>query len=112
MKKLHLLVIIIFLTSCGSTVRTNIVQKHPPTESIKVIKIYDKLPDNTILLGTVKVGDSGFSTDCGEMTQINKIMNKGMQMGGDIAQIVKHKEPSALSSTCHRITAKIYKIKQ
>lgn len=60
-------------------------------------------------LGEVKIGDTGFSTNCDYETVIDAAKLEARKVGGNAIKIVSHQNPDFVSS-CHRITATIYKI--
>jgi hypothetical protein len=75
-----------------------------------VLGIEEKIPSNAEKLGTIKVGDSGFSVDCNYATVLDKAKTESRKVGGNVLKITKHKGPD-LWSSCHRITADVYKVK-
>jgi hypothetical protein len=77
---------------------------------VAVFDINDTPPLDAEILGTVKVGDTGFSTNCGYATALDQAQLEARKIGGNAIQVTEHKLPSAFGSTCHRITAKILKL--
>ncbi len=116
MKKLHELLIIsalIFFSSCNPKISTSLIRSYPPLDykqEIIVIGLDQSEPDNSEVLGQVKVGDTGFSTKCGYDIVINKAKLEARKAGGNAIKIIKHKPPTVMGSSCHRITANILKI--
>lgn len=78
-------------------------------EEVRVFEIEEKIPSDAEKLGTIKVGDSGFSIKCNYATVIDKAKMESRKVGGNVLKITKHKRPD-LWSSCHRITADIYKV--
>lgn len=117
MKKTQGLLIIIalvILSSCNPKISTSLMKSYPPIDykqEIVVIGLNDAEPDGSETLGQVKIGDTGFSTNCGYDIVINKAKQEARKAGGNAIKIVKHIPPSAMGSSCHRITAKILRIK-
>jgi hypothetical protein len=76
---------------------------------VNVFDINEEIPPNSEYIGDVKVGDSGFTLDCG----YNKVMNTAKELarksGANILKITQIKEPSPLGSTCYRMRGKIYR---
>ena len=107
-------VAIMFL-SCASTVNTTRSSyRYPPTpmqEPIEVFGLNDYVPTNTVNLGTIRIGDSGFSVGCGYEAVIQKIINACRKIGGNAIQLVSVKEPD-WSSTCYRMTAYALRIEK
>lgn len=116
MKKLHGLLIIsalILFSSCHPKISTSISRTYPPLDykqEIVVIGLDQTEPDNAEVLGQVKIGDTGFSTKCGYDIVIDKAKLEARKAGGNAIKIIEHNPPTAMGSTCHRITAKILKV--
>ena len=116
MKKQNLflmLTILIVLNSCNPKISTSLSKNYPPLDykqEVIVIDINQQEPENSEVLGQVKIGDTGFSTKCGYDIVIDKAKLEARKAGGNAIKIIKHKSPD-LWSTCHRITAKILRIK-
>jgi len=103
---------ILLLSSCSSSISTTLSKHYPPTdyrEEVAVIGLKDPMPANAEEIGTVKIGDSGFSTDCGWDVAIEKAVNEARKHGGNAIKIIKHTPPN-MGSTCHRITALILRV--
>ena len=101
----------LILVGCASTVRTTYTTKHSPTpidEPIIVYGLNDAMPSNTQNIGTIKIGDSGFSANCGWTQVIEKAKNECRKIGGNGIKLVSVYEPD-FSSTCYRITAYVLK---
>lgn len=116
MKKLHGLLIIsalILFSSCNPKISTNISKSYPPLDykqDIVVIGLDQSEPDNIEVLGQVKIGDTGFTTNCSYDIVIDKAKLEARKAGGNAIKIIEHNPPTAMGSTCHRITAKILKV--
>ncbi len=65
------------------------------------------LPEDADKIGNIKVGDSGFSTNCGFDKVMEDAKIEARKIGGNILFITRHKTPD-LWSSCHRISADIY----
>ena len=103
----------IFAISCSPKISTSISKNYAALdyrENVVVFGLEDAEPENAELLGTVKIGDSGFTTDCSLETVIEKAKTEARKIGGNAIKITKHDSPSTLGSSCHRITANILKI--
>ncbi|MEZ5199285.1 MAG: hypothetical protein R2764_23755 [Bacteroidales bacterium] len=112
MKTANILLVIICsaLPSCAPMVTTTLVTTFPPAgeeEQIKVLGLDDEIPVDAILLGTVKVGDNGFSANCGFREVLALAKKEAQKAGGNAIRITRHIPPGR--STCHRITAQILK---
>jgi len=115
MKKVSLvllLVAIFILNSCAPKVSTTISKSYPALdyrEDVKVFGIQDSEPANAEELGIVKIGDAGFTKDCGLDLVLEKAKAEARKVGGNAIKIIDH-NPPGLGSSCHRITAKILKV--
>ena len=105
----------LILTACASTISTTRtsynVSPTPISEPILVYGIKDALPVNSQNIGTIRIGDSGFSVNCGWEQVIEKAKNACRNMGGNGIQLISVEEPD-ISSTCYRITANVWKSPQ
>lgn len=103
---------ILILYACAPSVSTSISKHYPPLdyrEEVKVIGLKEPMPANAEEIGSVKIGDSGFSTDCGWDIALEKAVNEARKRGGNAIKIIKHTPPN-MGSTCHRITALILRV--
>ena len=99
--------------ACNPKVSTNITKNYNPIDykkDIVVFGINEQIPEKTEILGTVKVGDSGFTTNCSFEVVLNCAKLEARKAGGNAIKIIEHNLPSALGSQCHRIKAEILKI--
>lgn len=117
MKKLHLIVMLLaalLTVGCSTSIKTTLADKSltslAPTADVVVISQEDALPAGAKLIGKVKVGDSGFTTDCGYNTVIGHAKAEARKAGGNAIKLTSVKKPNALTSTCYRIEANILSI--
>ncbi|KUJ63612.1 hypothetical protein AR687_00035 [Flavobacteriaceae bacterium CRH] len=112
MKKLSFLIAIL-LVGCSTSISTKITnknfQKLEENNPIIVLDKEDELPNNSELIGDVKIGDSGFTTDCGYDKVIADVTKEAKNAGANIVKIIELKKPSAFGSTCYRIKARLYR---
>ena len=104
---------LIGLSSCNPKISTNLIKHYPPLDykqDIIVLDLDDTVPGNTEELGVVKIGDSGFGVNCGYENVLDEAKLEARKAGGNAIKIIKHKLPSIMGSSCHRITAQILKI--
>lgn len=104
---------ILLLHSCTPLVTTKLEQDLPQSgtdESIRVFGLYSEIPADAEVLGTVKIGDTGFtaSKNCTFQDVLNAAKEEAKKAGGNAIKIVDHIPPG--KSTCHRITAKILRL--
>ncbi len=110
---LFLFTIILLLNSCSPKISTNIGKKYPALDykqDVLVIELNQPEPDGAEILGEVKIGDNGLTTDCSYETVIDKAKMEARKVGGNAVKITQHKLPSAMGSSCHRISARIIRV--
>ena len=108
-----LISIAITLFSCSPTVSTSLSKHYPPLDydqEVWVFHLDQAQPKEAVVLGEVKIKDSGFSVNCGYPVVLNKAKLEARKHGGNAIKIIKHKLPHPLGSTCHRITARILRV--
>jgi len=107
-----LIAILILLSSCTPKIITSISKNYAAldsTQEVRVIELTEEVPLQSELLGEVKVGDTGFSNKCDLPTVLAAAKLEARKVGGNAIRIVSHQLPDYASS-CHRITANIYKV--
>ena len=103
---------ILFLTSCSAKLTSSMQRTYAPLdyqEEVRVFELGEETPPNAEKLGTIKVGDSGFSTNCDYAVVIDKAKTESRKVGGNALKITEHKTPDIWSS-CHRITAEVLRV--
>lgn len=111
----HLLASLLFLglfISCSPKVSTSIQSRRAPlkhTDEIIVLSIGRPVPENAENLGLIKIGDSGFSIDCGYEVVVNAAIIEARNAGGNVLKIIEHNPPDSYS-TCHRMKFLILKM--
>jgi len=104
---------LIFLAGCSAKVSTSLTKTMPPLdyrEQVIVLGVNEPVPASATEIGEVKVGDTGFSTNCGWDVVIGKAIEAARKAGGNVLKIIEHRPPSVMGSSCDRITAKILKV--
>jgi hypothetical protein len=100
------------LMACAAKVATTATKSYPalPFDTeVVVFGISEPVPAGENL-GTVKIGDTGFSTNCGYDIVISQAKQEARKIGGNALRIIEHKGPTALGSSCDRITAQILRV--
>lgn len=116
MKKLNGVILIaglIIFSSCNPKISTSLSKSYPTLDykqDVLVISLDQSEPENAEVLGQVKIGDTGFTTNCSYDIVIDKAKLEARKVGGNAIKIIKHTPPSGFGSTCHNITANILKI--
>lgn len=104
--------VLFLLNSCNPKVSTILSKEIPPIdyrEEVIVIGLSEQEPQDSEFIGEVKITDTGFSTKCNYDIVISKAKLEARKAGGNAIKITEHKLPSAMGSSCHRITARILK---
>ncbi|WP_159155597.1 hypothetical protein [Empedobacter brevis] len=110
MRYIFYCVLFLLFSSCGSSISTKLVNQNiNELENKEVLVIYNKedLPSKSVLLGRIKIGDTGFSTECSKGEVMNNAIQQVKKNNGNILLIDEIKEPS-YSSSCYRLKANIY----
>ncbi len=109
MKKFSFLLALI-LIGCSPRVTTNLQTSYDPLnedEPVAVLGIGEPRPDNSVFLGTVSIGDTGFTMNGGSYDEVVSLAKeRARQAGGNVLRITKHTAPDWVS-TIHRIQAEI-----
>jgi hypothetical protein len=104
---------LMIFNSCAPKISTSISKNYPPLdyrEDVKVFGLQDPIPSSSEEIGTVKIGDTGFSSNCDWEVVIDKAKIEARKIGGNAIKIIDHIPPSLMGSSCDRITAKILKV--
>lgn len=114
MKKLFLFVLgAVLIVSCGTLKQVSVMNYATPLAPdapVQIIGIGQKVPAGAELLGSVRIGDTGFTMTSSYEDEIKDLQKQARGMGGNLAQILWHKEPN-LIHICHRLQADIYLVK-
>lgn len=106
------LLISTILQSCSPKIRTHLsTEGTKPLDSeteVLIIKQDEKVPENSKFIGELKIGDSGFSTDCGYTKVMNDAKATAKKSGANLIYLTEVKKPN-FGSTCYRIKARLYR---
>lgn len=116
-KYTYYLIILLFivLIACSSNISLKIVKNYPTLDYRKevfVIELSQQVPDSAEMIGQIRIGDSGFSINCGYDKVIQEAKFEARKIGGNAIKILEHKRPSVVGSSCHRIKANILRIQE
>ena len=107
-----LFAVIVFCTaliSCGPKITTSLsgtpMKSLSKDEEIFILAVSDLTPDSCKLIGKVKIGDTGFTTNCSYESVTHKAAEEARKAGGNIVKLTEVKEPGM--STCYQIKADI-----
>ena len=98
--------------SCSPKMGSTIISKQKPLSNQEFVLILQKEDDfynDGIEIGTIKSGDNGLSVNCTYNEVIGRLKQVAQQNGANLIKITERKAPG-LSSTCEKITAKIFKV--
>ncbi len=104
---------ILALSSCAPKISTTLNKKYTATDhnaEVRVFELHDPVPNGAEEIGVLKIGDTGFTTNCTWDVVIDKAKMEARKAGGNAIKITDHTPPSFFGSTCHRITAKILRV--
>jgi len=107
-KLLLIFYVSLIVSSCAPKVSKTITKSYTPLdfrEDVLVLDLQTPIPDGADQMGTIKIGDSGFTTQCDWNIVIEKAKTEARKVGGNALKITEHKPPTAFGSNCHRITA-------
>ena len=110
---IYIFIFSILIISCSPRISSSLIKNYPTLEyndEVVVLELDDKRPDNSEVLGSLKIGDTGFSTKCNYDIVLDNAKLEARKFGGNAIMITKHKKPD-FWSTCHRIQATILRIK-
>ncbi|HPH47721.1 MAG TPA: hypothetical protein PLJ60_20515 [Chryseolinea sp.] len=113
MKKIFIILIPVLCIGCSAKITTNVTKGHNALAhdaEVIVLSLEEDIPPSAIDIGTVKIGDTGFTTNCGWNVIIEKAKMEARKSGGNVLKITEHIPPSTFGSSCDRIVAKILKI--
>lgn len=114
MKVINFLLLISYtlIIGCGPKVKTALSETSFPALDSKnnVFLLFEdeKVPQSTTYVGDIKIGDSGFSTNCEYDVIIDRVKTIARKSGANLIEVTEVKEPS-MASTCYRLKAKLYR---
>ena len=104
----------LLMVGCSPKVGVNFTNPYPmlePDDEVVVIERYAPAPDNADKIGSIKVGDTGFTLE--KNGTFEKVMNiidsRSREVGGNVIKITDHRAPDFFS-TVHRVNADLYHI--
>ena len=105
---------VILTSACSPKIKSTIVRPYDPLahdHKIWIIPVNQPTPEKAKDIGTLKIGDSGFSTKCGYQTVIANAKIEARKAGGNAIKLTQHKTPN-LGSTCHKIEGNIILVEE
>ena len=109
-------IIILLIVSIGvsctpkvsSTLLDNTYDALSENENVYVFEQDDSLFSDLKKVGELKIGDSGFSTNCGYDIVLEKAKETARKSGANVVKITEVKNPG-FASTCYRIKGILYR---
>lgn len=108
-RKLTALLFLVFLASCAHTQnfqQTNPVLSPNTSGEIDIYEQGEAIEADYTLIGTMWLGESGFSESCGYEDAMYLARKKARELGADAVQVEEVKRPDFLS-TCYRVGVNI-----
>jgi hypothetical protein len=102
MKRFFWFSIVVLLAGCASTSKTKLVNKakvYPELSAetpVYVLLETELVPYQSELVGGVKIGDSGFSTNCSYVKALASVKDAARKAGANIVKITETIEPDGL----------------
>ncbi len=113
MKKIATLLLFVVLgISCAPKIKSSLsTTNYAPLaddEAVFIVDVRGQFPENSAFVGDLKIGDSGFTTDCGYESVMENARNAARKAGSNFVKLIEIKKPN-LGSTCYRIKAQLYR---
>lgn len=113
MKYLILFILIGFLSqSCSPRISSDLSsEKHIPLKNdaeVFILDVGEFIPENSEMIGHLKIGNFGYSMDCGYGIAIEKAKKMARSNGANIIVLEEIKKPNLLK-VCYGLEAKMYK---
>lgn len=80
----------------------------PPACCPLLLAMDDAVPPGALLVGEVRYGEAGFSTDCSYAENMERVRQQACGLGADVVQITAQNFPNFVS-TCYRVRASLYR---
>jgi len=115
MNKILFFIFLFGIVGCSPKIKTAITKTYPSLPYDKEVLLLGQsevIPATAIQIGTVKIGDTGVSVNCGWDVVVEKAKLEARKAGGNVIKIIAHTPPSIIGSSCDRITAQILLIEE
>ncbi|WP_439153247.1 DUF922 domain-containing protein [Winogradskyella sp.] len=113
MKKNFVFWFLIVLISCSPKLKSQLEKKLNPLADDKLVIVLEVFDDQDILgdfVGIIEAKDGGLSVNCTYYENVLNLKRAARNAGANVVKITYVKQPDKWS-TCHRLKAKIYKVK-
>lgn len=108
-----MLLLFAFISACSPKVATNLQKNYQSLsydQEVVVLTESEVVPDQAELIGSIKVGDNGFSTNCSYEQVLELAKMEARKAGGNLLKITEHQLPTLMGSSCHQIKADILRV--
>ena len=93
--------------SCSPRISTTITKKYPPQAPDAPVTVFTKIqdvPPQWEPIGTLDIGDAGFTVNCDSATVFSLAKTETRKAGGNGLLVTKHLRPTFFGSSCHQIS--------
>ncbi len=112
-KTIGLIVALALISACSPKVTSTLQKSYQPIsydQEVFVLGLNEEVPSQAEVIGSIKVGDNGLSTNCDFETVVELAKIEVRKAGGNVLKITEHKLPSVMGSSCHQIKADILRM--
>jgi len=99
--------ICLFGSACSPKISTRITKIYPPQASDAYVAVYTReqdVPPQSEPIGTVDIGDTGFTANCDSATVFSMAKTETRKAGGNAFLVTQHLRPSFIGGSCHQIS--------
>lgn len=111
-KSITILISLFLLSACSPKIITHlgdmIYDELDSDTMIHIFNGYEKIPKNSVYVGKIKIGDTGFTSNCNYIDVLEKAKETALKTGANIIIIKKVKKPNFWSN-CYRIKVQLYR---
>ncbi len=109
------ILLVILLSSCGSSLRTVINSSQPElplSAEVILLEVGSSIPDSAIYIGQIEIYDKRKGKKlCNYNHGIQTMKFETLKSGGNTLRIVQHSPPNGESGGCHQFKAEMYFVK-
>lgn len=106
------LTLIFILSGCAQKIVTRlgdvIYKKIDDDTKIFILKENQRIPKNSNYVGKVKVGDTGFTSDCNYVDMLERAKYTARKTGANIIRVIEVKQPNFWSN-CYRLEGELFR---
>lgn len=105
-----LFILLVVLCGCGPAVYTKVYQVQEPIPASEAVVVLDKHTEvysGAVLLGTIRVEDTGYTIGCTLPQVLEKAVVEARKMGGNVVRVVQV-YPPGYGSSCYRVKVEVF----